>query len=164
MIEIKEIPLIRKELKKFVQLQIDMYEDNPYFVPPLVSDDVDTLDPKKNPAYDFCDVKCWMAYKNGKPVGRIAGIINNTLNKKHGTKDIRFGFIDFTDEIEVSRGLLEKVEEWGRERGMKRIVGPLGFTDLDYEGMLIEGYDQLSTMATIYNYSCLFYTSPSARA
>ncbi|MBD5420641.1 MAG: N-acetyltransferase [Muribaculaceae bacterium] len=153
MIEIKEIPLTRNELKKFVQLQIDMYEDNPYFVPPLVSDDVDTLDPKKNPAYDFCDVRCWMAYRNGRPVGRIAGIINNTLNEKHGAKDIRFGFIDFPDEIEVSRGLLEKVEEWGKERGLKRIVGPLGFTDLDYEGMLVEGYDQLSTMATIYNYS-----------
>ena len=136
-----------------MQLQIDMYEDNPYFVPPLVSDDVDTLDPKKNPAYDFCDVRCFMAYKNGKPVGRIAGIINNTLNEKHGAKDIRFGFFDFPDEIEVSRGLLEKVEEWGKERGLRRIVGPLGFTDLDYEGMLVEGYDQLSTMATIYNYS-----------
>ncbi|MDE6741218.1 MAG: GNAT family N-acetyltransferase [Muribaculaceae bacterium] len=153
MIEIKEIEMTRKELKKFVQLQIDMYEDNPYFVPPLVSDDVDTLDPKKNPAFDFCDVRCFMAYRNGKPVGRIAGIINNSLNERHGAKDIRFGFLDFPDEIEVSRGLLEKVEEWGKERGLTRIVGPLGFTDLDYEGMLVEGYDQLSTMATIYNYS-----------
>ncbi|MDE6022055.1 MAG: N-acetyltransferase [Muribaculaceae bacterium] len=153
MIEIREIPLVPKALKKFTQFQIDMYEDNPYYVPPLISDDVDTLNPKKNPAYEFCDVRCFMAYKGEKPVGRIAAIINNKLNDKTGAKDIRFGFIDFIDEIEVSRGLLDKVEEWGRERGLERIVGPLGFTDLDYEGMLVEGFDQLSTMATIYNYS-----------
>ena len=153
MIEIREIPLVPKALKKFTQFQIDMYEDNPYYVPPLISDDVDTLNPKKNPAYEFCDVRCFMAYKGEKPVGRIAAIINNKLNEKTGAKDIRFGFIDFIDEIEVSRGLLDKVEEWGRERGLERIVGPLGFTDLDYEGMLVEGFDQLSTMATIYNYS-----------
>lgn len=145
--------MVPKELEKFVQLQIDMYEDNPYFVPPLVQDDIDTLNPKKNPAFDHCEARCFMAYKNGKPVGRICGIINNMLNEKHGTKEIRFGFIDFTDEIEVSRGLLEAIENWGRERGMEKLIGPLGFTDLDYEGMLIEGYDQLSTMATIYNYS-----------
>lgn len=153
MIEIREIPLVPKALKKFTKFQIDMYEDNPYYVPPLISDDVDTLNPKKNPAFDFCDVRCFMAYKGEKPVGRIAAIINNKLNEKTGAKDIRFGFIDFVDEIEVSRGLLDKVEEWGRERGLERVVGPLGFTDLDYEGMLVEGFDQLSTMATIYNYS-----------
>lgn len=153
MIEIREIPLVPKALKKFTKFQIDMYEDNPYYVPPLISDDVNTLNPKKNPAFDFCDVRCFMAYKGEKPVGRIAAIINNKLNEKTGAKDIRFGFIDFVDEIEVSRGLLDKVEEWGRERGLERVVGPLGFTDLDYEGMLVEGFDQLSTMATIYNYS-----------
>lgn len=153
MIEIREIPLTPKALKKFTQFQIDMYEDNPYYVPPLISDDVATLSPKKNPAFDFCDVRCFMAFKGDRPVGRIAAIINNKLNDKTGAKDIRFGFIDFIDEIEVSRGLLEKVEEWARERGLNRVVGPLGFTDLDYEGMLVEGYDQLSTMATIYNYS-----------
>lgn len=153
MIEIREIPLTPKALKKFTQFQIDLYEDNPYYVPPLISDDVATLNPKKNPAFDFCDVRCFMAYKGDKPVGRIAAIINNKLNEKTGAKDIRFGFIDFIDEIEVSRGLLEKVEEWARERGLERVVGPLGFTDMDYEGMLVEGFDQLSTMATIYNYS-----------
>lgn len=153
MITIKEIPLIPKELKKFTQFQIDLYEDNPYFVPPLVMDDVNTLDPRKNPAFDTCECRCWMAYKGDKPVGRIAGIINNLVNEKAGKKEIRFGFIDFTDEIEVSRALLEKVEQWGKEKGMNRIVGPLGFTDLDHEAMLVEGFGELGTMATIYNYS-----------
>lgn len=153
MVEIKEIELTPRNLKKFTQFQIDLYDGNPYFVPPLISDDVDTLNPKKNPAFDFCECRCFMAYKHGKPVGRIAAIINNQVNEKTGSKDIRFGFIDFTDEIEVSRGLLQKVEEWGYERGMERVIGPLGFTDLDHEGMLIEGFNELSTMATIYNYS-----------
>ena len=153
MITIKEIPLTPKELKKFTQFQIDLYEDNPYFVPPLVMDDVNTLNPKTNPAFDTCECRCWMAYKGGRPVGRIAGIINNLVNEKTGNKEIRFGFIDFIDEIEVSRGLLEKVEQWGREKGLEKIVGPLGFTDLDHEGMLVEGFDQVGTMATIYNYS-----------
>lgn len=153
MIEIKEIPLTPRELKKFTQFQIDMYRDNPYYVPPLVMDDVSTLDPKKNPAFDTCECRCFMAYRNGRPVGRVAAIINNLVNEKSGSKDIRFGFIDFTDEIDVSRALLGKVEEWGREKGLTRIIGPLGFTDLDHEGMLVEGFDQVGTMATIYNYS-----------
>lgn len=153
MIEIKEIPLTPRELKKFTQFQIDMYRDNPYYVPPLVMDDVNTLDPKKNPAFETCECRCFMAYRNGRPVGRVAAIINNLVNEKSGSKDIRFGFIDFTDEIDVSRALLDKVEEWGREKGLRRIIGPLGFTDLDHEGMLVEGFDQVGTMATIYNYS-----------
>lgn len=153
MIEIREIPLTPKELKKFTQFQIDLYDGNPYFVPPLVLDDVNTLNPKVNPAFDTCECRCFMAFKGNRPVGRVAAIINNLVNEKSGSKDIRFGFIDFIDDIEVSRGLLEKVEQWGREKGMTRIVGPLGFTDLDHEGMLIEGFDQESTMSTIYNYS-----------
>lgn len=153
MIEIKEIPLTPSALRKFTQLQVDMYKDNPYYVPPLITDDIDTLNPKKNPAFDFCEAKCFIAYKNGKPVGRIAGIVNNLYNEKTGSKDVRFGFIDFVDEIEVSKALLDAVEKWGREKGLKRIIGPLGFTDMDHEGMLVEGYDELGTMATIYNYS-----------
>lgn len=153
MVEIREISLTPKDLKKFVQFQIDLYEDNPYFVPPLIKDDIATLNPKKNPAFETCECRCWMAFKGSKPVGRIAAIINNRYNENTGSKDIRFGFIDFIDEIEVSRALLDKVEQWGREKGLNRVVGPLGFTDLDYEGMLVEGFDQLGTMATIYNYS-----------
>lgn len=153
MIEIREIPLTPAALKKFTQFQIDMYRDNPYYVPPLVSDDVDTLNPKKNPAFEFCEARCFMAYRGDKPVGRIAGIINHKVNEASGAKDIRFGFIDFPDEIEVSRSLLDAVEKWGKEKGLTRIVGPLGFTDLDHEGMLTEGFGELGTMATIYNYS-----------
>lgn len=153
MIEIKEIPLTRSALKKFTQFQVDMYKDNPYYVPPLISDDIDTLDPKKNPAFDFCEAACFMAYRDGVAVGRVAAIINRQVNEKTNAKDVRFGFIDFPDEIEVSRGLLDAVEKWGKERGMTRVIGPLGFTDMDHEGMLVEGFDQLGTMATIYNYS-----------
>lgn len=152
MIEIKQLPPTRANLKKFTQFQIDLYRGNDCYVPPLISDDVDTLDPKKNPAFDFCESVCYMALRDGKPVGRIAGIINHQVNNRTGEKSVRFGFIDFIDDREVSGALLKAVEDWGRQKGMTRIIGPLGFTDLDHEGMLIAGYDELSTMATIYNY------------
>lgn len=152
MIEIKQIEPTRANLKQFTQFQIDLYDGNPYFVPPLVSDDVDTLTPEKNPAFDFCEAAYFMAYRDGKPVGRIAAIINKQVNEASKAKDVRFGFIDFIDDPEVSAALLKAAEDWGRKKGMTKIVGPLGFTDLDYEGMLIEGFDELSTMATIYNY------------
>ncbi len=152
MIEIKEITPSRSNLKKFVQFQIDLYEGNEYFVPPLISDNVDTLDPNKNPAFDFCESAYFMAYRDGKPVGRIAVILNKKLNEISRQKNLRFGFIDFIDDKEVSRALLKAAEDWGRKRGLNKLIGPLGFTDMDYEGILIEGYDELSTMATIYNY------------
>lgn len=151
-IEIKQINPTRSELKKFVQFQIDLYEGNQYFVPPLISDDVDTLDPQKNPAFDFTEAAYFMAWKDGRPVGRIAGMINHQVNRKLGEADARFGWIDFVDDAEVCKALLKEVEDWARSKGMKKVVGPLGFSDLDYEGTLIEGFDELSTMATIYNY------------
>ena len=151
-IEIRQITPTRSELKKFVQFQIDLYEGNAFFVPPLISDDVNTLDPQKNPAFDFTDAAYFMAYRDGKPVGRIVGTINRQVNEKLGEADARFGWIDFTDDAEVCRLLLKSVEDWARSKGMKKVVGPLGFSDLDYEGTLIEGFDELSTMATIYNY------------
>ena len=151
-IEIRQITPTRSELKKFVQFQIDLYEGNAFFVPPLISDDVNTLDPQKNPAFDFTDAAYFMAYRDGKPVGRIVGMINRQVNEKLGEADARFGWIDFTDDAEVCRLLLKSVEDWARSKGMKKVVGPLGFSDLDYEGTLIEGFDELSTMATIYNY------------
>lgn len=151
-IEIRQLPPTKKELKKFTQFQIDLYKGNPYFVPPLVSDDVATLDPAKNPAFDFCEAAYFMAYRDGNPVGRIAGIINRAVNDRDGRKSVRFGFIDFVDDMEVSRALVSAVEDWGRSKGMERIIGPLGFTDLDHEGMLVEGFEELSTMATIYNH------------
>ena len=152
MIEVKKISPTKKNLRKFTQFQIDLYRANDYYVPPLVSDDVKTLDPKKNPAFDFCEAQCFMAYEGGRPVGRVAAIINNAVNERSGEKSVRFGFLDFEDNPEVSAALMKEVEQWGKERGMTRVIGPLGFTDLDHEGMLIEGFDELSTMATIYNY------------
>ena len=152
-IEIREIPPVKKELLKFVHYPIDnLYKNNKYYVPALVLDEVGTLTPEQNPAFDFCESVYYMAYKDGRPVGRIAGIINNAVNEKMGEKDLRFGFVDFIDDKEVSSKLFDAVEKWGKARGMKRMVGPLGFTDMDPEGLLVEGYDQVGTMATIYNY------------
>ena len=142
----------RSQIRKFVKLGIDFYKDNPYYVPPLVMDDTNTLSPKKNPAFDFCEAQAFMAYRDGKPVGRIAGIINHKVNGRTGHKDLRFGFVDFIDDPEVSQALFDAVSQWGRVKGMTSIVGPLGFTDMDQEGMLTFGYDEVGTMATIYNY------------
>lgn len=150
-IEIRKIDT-KGGLKKFVKWGIDLYKDNDCFVPPLVMDDVNTLDPKNNPAFDFCESIYFMAYDNGKPVGRIAGIINNVVNEKTGKKTLRFGWVDFIDDPRVSEALFRAVEVWGRSKGMEEIVGPLGFSDMDPEGMLVEGFDQEGTMATIYNY------------
>ena len=152
MIEIKTIEPTRKNLKMFTQFQIDLYEGNDCYVPPLISDDVATLSPSKNPAFDFCEACYFMAFRDGKPVGRVAGMINRQVNESHGKRTARFGFIDFVDDREVSRALMEAVETLARNKGMDRLIGPLGFTDLDHEGMLVEGFGELSTMATIYNY------------
>ena len=150
-IEIRKIDT-KCGLKKFVKWGIDLYKGNECFVPPLVMDDVNTLDPKNNPAFDFCESIYFMAYDNGKPVGRIAGIINNVVNEKTGKKTLRFGWVDFIDDPRVSEALFRAVEVWGRSKGMEEIVGPPGFSDMDPEGMLVEGFDQEGTMATIYNY------------
>ena len=150
-IEIRKIDT-KGGLKKFVKWGIDLYKGNECFVPPLVMDDVNTLDPKNNPAFDFCESIYFMAYDDGKPVGRIAGIINNVVNEKTGKKTLRFGWVDFIDDTRVSEALFRAVEVWGRSKGMEEIVGPLGFSDMDPEGMLVEGFDQEGTMATIYNY------------
>lgn len=152
MIVVKKIEPTRSELDKYVQFGIDLYKGNPYFVPPLVMDDIDTLSPKKNPAFDFCEAQSWMAYDNDKPVGRITAIINRAANEKFGENTLRFGFVDFIDDMEVVDKLFAAAEEWGRLKGMTRIVGPMGFSDMDHEGMLTYGFEELSTMATIYNY------------
>ena len=152
MVTIKKIEPKRSELKKFVKFQIDLYKGNEYYVPPLIMDDLDTLDPNKNPAFEFCEAQSFMAYRDNKPVGRVTAIINRNANKKFNEKSVRFEFIDFIDDAEVVDTLIAAVEEWGRERGMNRIVGPLGFSDMDPEGMLIFGFEEMGTMATIYNY------------
>ena len=141
-----------KELKQFIRFNYEMYKDNPYSVPDLYDDMLNTFSRKKNAAFDFCEADYFMAYKDGKPVGRVAAIMNNRANETWNKKEVRFGWIDFIDDAEVSDALLKTVEAWGKERGATEIVGPLGFTDFDAEGMLVEGFDQLSTMATIYNH------------
>ena len=150
-IEIKKVTS-RKELKKFVDFHYDLYEGCPYDVPNLFSDELNTLSPEKNAAFDFCEAEYYLAYKDGKLSGRVAAIINKRANQKWNRQSVRFGWIDFIDDIEVSTALLKAVEDFGRSRGMKEVVGPLGFTDMDPEGMLTWGFDKLGTMATIYNY------------
>lgn len=141
-----------KELKTFIRFNYELYKDNPYSVPDLLDDMLRTFNPKKNAAFEFCEADYFLAYKDGQLVGRVAAIINRRANEKWNVKNVRFGWIDFVDDPEVSAALLRTVEEWGRARGMNAMHGPLGFTDMDAEGTLIEGFDQLSTMATIYNY------------
>lgn len=149
---VKPIKHTKKELKKYVQFGINLYEGNDYFVPPLISDEINTLSPDKNPAFDFCTAQSFMAYRNGKPVGRITGLINDIVNQRTGAKTMRFGWVDFIDDNEVVDALFNAVENWGREQGMTSIVGPMGFSDMDHEGMLTYGFDELGTIATIYNY------------
>lgn len=152
MIEIKELAPTKANMKKFVKFERDLYKGNPFYVPPLLSSELDNLIPERNPAFDFCDACYFMAFDNAKPVGRIAVMINRQVNELSGEKIARFGFIDFIDNQEVARALLKAAEDWAKEKGMEKIVGPLGFTDLDREGTLVEGFDELSTMATIYNH------------
>ena len=142
----------RDQLSQYVQFPIDLYRDNECYVPPLVMDQIATLSPEGNPAFDFCEAQSFMAFDNGEPVGTITAIINNAANEKTGKKQMRFGFMDFVDNKEVVDSLFDAVTAWGRERGMTEMVGPLGFTDMDPEGMLIEGFNEMGTMATIYNY------------
>lgn len=142
----------KKDLKRFIRFNYELYKNNPYSVPDLYDDMVGTFSTEKNAAFEFCEADYFLAYKDDKLVGRVAAIINRRANETWNKKEVRFGWIDFVDDPEVSKALLDTVEVWGKERGMKAIVGPLGFTDLDAEGMLVEGFDQLSTMSTIYNY------------
>ena len=151
-VEIKAIEHTRKGLKPFVKFGIDLYKGNGCFVPPLVLDEIETLSPSGNPAFEFCRAQAFMAYRDGKPVGRIAAIINEVVNNRTGRDECRFGFVDFIDDAEVSAALFAAAEEWARENGMTEMVGPLGFSDMDHEGMLVEGFDEMGTMATIYNY------------
>lgn len=142
----------QQEIKQFICFNYELYKDSPYAVPDLYNDVRDTLDPTKNAAFDFCDAQPFIALRDGKVVGRIVAIINHKANSAWNRKCVRFGWVDFIDDKEVADALFTTVEEWGRERGMNEIQGPLGFTDFDPEGMLIEGFDRISTMATIYNY------------
>jgi GNAT superfamily N-acetyltransferase len=140
------------DLKKFARFNYKLYKGNPYSVPDLYSDIMKTFSKDKNPAFEFCEAEYFLAYQDDKIVGRVAAIINHKTNAACNKKAVRFGWIDFIDDPDVSRSLIKTVEEWGLNKGMTEIEGPLGFTDFDAEGTLIEGFDQLSTMATSYNY------------
>ena len=150
-VEIKQITT-RKEIKKFVKFGNDFYKDCEHFCPALIADEMNTFDPKKNPAFEVCENVLYMAYIDGKPVGRIAGIINHEANRKWGVKRVRFGWMDFIDDMEVSKALLDAVAEWGKSKGMDDLNGPVGFTDFDHQGLLIEGFEYLAPMASLYNY------------
>ena len=142
----------RRKLKRFIRFNYELYKRNPYSVPDLYDDMLNTFNRKKNAAFEFCEADYFLAYRDGRLVGRVAAIINHRANRTWNKQEVRFGWIDFIDDDEVSEALIRTVEQWGRERGMTRITGPLGFTDMDAEGMLVEGFDQLGTMATLYNY------------
>lgn len=149
--QIKEVNS-KKLLKDFISFPYNLYKGNKYFIPPLRLDEKKTLDRKSNPAFDFCEAKYWLVYKDDKIAGRIAGIINHKYIEKWNLKEARFGWIDFIDDEKVSSMLLNAVENWGKEKGMQCVHGPLGFTDMDGEGMLIEGFEEESTLGNIYNY------------
>lgn len=150
-IEIKEV-LTTKDLKKWVDFPNKLYKNVPYYVPFLFPDEMATFTKGKNPAYDFCETKLYLAYKDGKIAGRIGALVNNAANEKWGTNAIRFTRFDFIDDYEVSKALFDKVLEWGKERGFTKVMGPIGFTDLDHEGMLIEGFNELNMSITFYNH------------
>lgn len=148
---IKEVKT-KKELKKFVKFPFKLYANCKQWVPPFLFDELRVLNPKKNPAFEYCKAKLWLAFKDGDIVGRIAGIINYKFIEIWGMKALKFGWVDFIDDFQVSKALFDTVTEWAKENGLEYIHGPLGFTDFDYEGMLIEGFDEIGTLATIYNY------------
>lgn len=148
---IKEVKT-ESELRRFVQFGIELYEGNPYYCPPIFFDEVNTFDPESNPALEVCNFILYMAYRNGKIVGRIAGIINHRANEAWGVKKCRFGWFDFVDDYSVFCSLIDAVAEWGRARGMERLNGPVGFTDFDHQGLLIEGFDYNAPMASLYTH------------
>jgi ribosomal protein S18 acetylase RimI-like enzyme len=150
-VEIKEITTL-KELKAFIRFPQTLYRGNPYWLPSLEFDELNTLRRDKNPAYENCDAKYWLAYKDGRIAGRVAAILNRGHIKKWNQRYLRFGWLDFIDDPAVFDALMGAVEAWAKETGMTAVHGPLGFTDLDKEGMLIEGFDELGTMATLYNH------------
>lgn len=150
-IEIRPIST-KREKRQFITFANRLYKDCPYYCPPLWFDEMNTFDPEKNPSLDVCEMQMWMAYRDNKPVGRIAGFINRVANDHWNVKKVRFGWMDFVDDLEVSKALLDTVAAWGKERGMTMMNGPVGLTDWDHEGLLLEGYEYLAPMASLYNF------------
>ncbi|MBQ9729769.1 MAG: GNAT family N-acetyltransferase [Clostridia bacterium] len=150
-VEIREV-LTKKDLKKWVDFPNKLYKGVPAYVPFLMPDEISTFTKSENPAYAFCETKLYTAHKDGKMVGRIGALINHAANEKWGTNAIRFTRFDFIDDYEVSSALFQKVIDWGKERGYTKVLGPIGFTDMDHEGMLVEGFDRLNMSITFYNH------------
>ena len=150
-IVVKEV-VTRKDLKRWVNFPNKLYKGNKYYVPFLFNDEMDTFTKEKNPAYEFCETKLFLAYKGKELVGRIAGLINYAYNKKWNKNAIRFTRFDFIDDYEVSEALFNEVVKWGKEKGFVEAMGPIGFTDMDHEGMLIEGFNELNMSITFYNH------------
>ena len=142
----------KRDFRIFARFANNLYKGNKYYVPSMPFDDLNTFDKEKNGAYEFSEAEFYLAYKDGKVAGRVAAIINHKANEAWKVKQVRFGWIDFIDDIQVSTALLDAVTAFGKAHGMNQVVGPLGFTDFDPEGMLVEGFDRLSTMALIYNH------------
>lgn len=142
----------KKQLRAFIDFPYRLYKGHKFYVPPLWLDEEATLRKDKNPAFDNCEARYWLALKQNKVVGRIAGILNKTYIEKWNNPYMRFGWIDFEDDEQIARALMAEVENWAKEKGMTAVHGPMGFTDLDHEGMLVDGFDQLGTLAAIYNY------------
>lgn len=151
MLEIKEVRS-KSDLKKYVAYPNRLYRDVPQYMPPLLSEDLADWNPKANPAYEYCETRCFLAYRDGEIVGRIGAILSRKANEKWGTCRMRFTQVDFIDDFEVSSALFKVVEDWAREKGMNEVHGPLGCTDLDREGMLVEGFDEKSMFITYYNH------------
>ncbi len=150
-IVIKEVKT-KCELRRFVQFGIDLYEGNQYFCPPIVLDEINAFSPSGNPALEVCDFILYMAYRNGEIVGRIAGIVNHRANEAWNVKKCRFGWFECIDDHDVFKALLDAVAEWGRSKGMTCLNGPVGFTDFDHQGLLLEGFDYNSPMASLYTH------------
>jgi hypothetical protein len=139
------------QIKAFAKFPFSIYKGNAYWVPPIIKDEIHALDPQKNPAMEYCDSQFWLAKKNGKYVGRISAIINHKYNEKVGEDLSRFSRLEFVDDAEVFTTLMDTAIQWARNKGMKKIHGPLGFSNLDTQGMLIEGFDHLQSVASVYH-------------
>ena len=148
---IKEIES-RADLRKFIRFPDRLYKGNKSYCPSLMLDEEENLRKDKNPAFEYCEARYFMAYKNGKPAGRIAAILNKRFNEVWNQKCVRFSRYDVIDDIEVSRALISEVENWAREKGMENIQGPMGFCDLDHQGLLVDGFNERGMFITTYNH------------
>ncbi len=151
MLELVEV-FSKAELKEFISFPYRLYKNHPYWVPPLYFDEINTLSPRKNPSYSYCEARLWLVQESGKTLGRIAAVRNDRFIEKWGNRFLRFGWFDLTDREEVAEALFSPVEAWALEQGLEAVHGPLGFTDLDREGLLVDGFEEKGTLPMIYNY------------